>query len=209
MIAVSCIFLWAALSLCLSIFGLLESFRPASLFAWGLLVPAATYTAVYAASTAFRGWILSIALRALTLGETPRILGGSFLLWKYSQGLLPASFGLPVGISDIVVAATAVPAAWFLVSSSGRPRHWFVSWQVFGLLWLLISSSLGMLTSPDAMHIFPMNLVPVFFGPLMILLHLAAISAALTSSRRTAARDRAGNRSRSVAGEEHPFAPGG
>lgn len=170
---------WFALALACSRHGILAQFHSATLLAWGLAVPSALFSAIYTGSRPCRNWILALPLRALTLGEVPRILGGSFLLWKYSQGVLPAAFSLPTGISDIAAGATAIPAAWLLLSPSGQPKPGFLIWQLAGFTWLIISSASGIVTSPPALSLFPMNLVPVFFGPLMILFHLAALTITL------------------------------
>lgn len=183
MIAIVCLFVWLAIALGSSLFGLLGHFQSATLLAWGLALPGATYACTCWASQPFRRWVLKLALRLLTLGEAPRLLGGSFLLWKYWQGALPAAFALPTGISDIVVGATAIPVAFLLLSPLGRPKPGFLSWQILGFTWLIISSSSGIITSPTGLRLFPMNLVPVFLGPVMILLHLAAITITIWPQR--------------------------
>lgn len=174
---------WFAAALGFSLTGVLAQFRSATLLGWGLALPPALYVAGYAASAAFRTFVRGLPLRPLTFAEMPRILGGSFLLWKYSLGLLPGTFALTTGISDILVAASALPAGFWLVSRAGRPERGFLLWQSIGLAWLVISSSSGMLTSPPALSTFPLNLIPVFFGPLMIVIHLAAITATIARSR--------------------------
>jgi hypothetical protein len=169
--------LWFLTFLALSLSGTLDDVPSATLLAWGLALPAGLYTVAFAVSPAFRRWLAKLPLREITLAESLRIFGGTYILWKHTKGELPSAFALPTGLSDIVIAASAIPASRLLVTSEGEPRPGFVLWHLFSLTWLVISSSSGMLTSPPALSTFPLNLIPVFFGPLMILLSFAAIAA--------------------------------
>ena len=66
-------------------------------------------------------------------------------------------------------------------------RRAFIAWNVYGLIDLLSAISLGMLYSPSTfgalrtdistglMTSFPMNLIPTFFLPLFILLHMLGL----------------------------------
>jgi hypothetical protein len=168
--------LWAGIVTSLSLTGYFERYRSAKLFAWGLAIPALSYSAAYLGSATVRNWVRHLRGRALTFCESPRFLGGTYLLWEYSQGRLPPAFSLIAGISDIVVAVSAIPAAWFLVSGSGMHKPGFRAWHIFGLVCLGASGSSGMLTSPGPMNTFPLVLIPMFFGPTMVLFHLAALS---------------------------------
>ncbi len=66
-------------------------------------------------------------------------------------------------------------------------RTAFIAWNVFGLIDLISAISLGILYSPGsfgvlrtdlstaAMTAFPVNLIPAFFVPLFILVHMLAL----------------------------------
>jgi len=100
--------------------------------------------------------------------------------------LRPAAFAVPTGIIDASVAATAFFVARHWVSAA-RP---FVVWHAAGVCGLATSVVLAILTSTprfglvDANHTsqamaqFPMSLVPTFVGPLVLVLHLLALTEA-------------------------------
>ena len=52
----------------------------------------------------------------------------------------------------------------------------------FGIAALIVSGGSGVLTSPPAMSEFPLSLVPTFLGPVMLLLHLAALAVISSAS---------------------------
>jgi len=55
-------------------------------------------------------------------------------------------------------------------------------WHMFGIAALIVSGGSGVLTSPPAMSAFPLSLVPTFLGPVMLLLHLAALAVISSAS---------------------------
>jgi nitrate/nitrite transporter NarK len=103
---------------------------------------------------------------------------------------------------DVAFAITSFFVAARLVSANAQARRGFVAWHLLGLLGLLISVTLAVLTSSDrfglvkagmtsqAMTRFPMSLVPVFIGPMVLIFHLLALAAVYENrkSRRLPAR---------------------
>ena len=110
-------------------------------------------------------------------------------LVKAHQHVLPAAFAIPTGLIDIAFAVTSVFVASGMVNSRGETSRGFVAWHVAGLAGLAISVTLAVLTSSarfgvvDAQHTsramtwFPMSLVPVFIGPMVLIFHLPALAA--------------------------------
>ncbi len=80
--------------------------------------------------------------------QTYRVAGVGFLALT-ALGQLPAVFGVPAGLGDIVAGLTALPAANAL--KQGRLGH-AVAWNAFGLLDLAVALTLGVGTGPGALH---------------------------------------------------------
>jgi hypothetical protein len=126
------------------------------------------------ASESFRQFVGSLKLEHATLLETPRIIGGTYILLDPK---LPDLFALPTGISDLAVGITAPLAARFLLRN-GLPKAGFRLWHAFGLFWIVVSVTTGAWSAPASQAIswFPLNLIPTFLGPMVILGHLVALS---------------------------------
>lgn len=139
-----------------------------------------------------RGSLWSFAqtldLRVVTLLHVWRLLGIVFLI-NYFQGQLPGGFALPAGIGDIIAALAAVPLALAISHRTHGVEKWFLAWNIFGLVDLIVAVSSGILHSPSSFGIlagagsttlmmsqFPLSMVPTFFVPLFILLHLLALA---------------------------------
>jgi len=182
-----CFGAWFAASLALSYSGILDHVASGFLLLAGLFVPAMVCSLAYAGWPAFRSFVNDLPLKLTTVLEAPRVIGGTFLLWKFQQGLLPAEFAWLTGISDIIAGLSAIPAAIFLISREGHPKRGFGPWHIFSLGCLVASSLSGILTSrglnivgneisSQALSSFPMNMVPIFLGPMMILFELASLT---------------------------------
>jgi hypothetical protein len=166
---------WGMMAAWLSFAGALEMFPSAALLAWGLLVPPGVAIWICGTWPPLCRFAAGASLRSLTVAEAPRVIGGTFLLWQYSRGLLPAEFAMPTGISDIVFGLTAIPAAFLLIKPAQQPRRGFLTWHILSFGFLVLSSVSGILTSPAALHSFPSSMVPVFLGPMMILIEMAVL----------------------------------
>ena len=142
--------------------------------------PVLAFAAWFAASEKFRKFALSLDPQILTLAQTWRIVGFSFVLLE-ARGVLPAIFALPAGYGDVTIGATATFAAWKLASPMRRNR--FILWQVLGITDLVTAVGLGTtarLLSPHgpsmvAMTVLPLSLIPTFLVPLFLIFHLICI----------------------------------
>lgn len=102
---------------------------------------------------------------------------------------LPAQFGYPAGWGDAVAAALCLPLAAAIRRRQPSPqmRTLFIAWNSYGLIDLVMAVTLGILYSPSSfgvlrtdvstalMATFPVNLIPTFFVPVLILLHVLAL----------------------------------
>ncbi len=154
--------------------------------------PVAILVLLYRCSPSVRRVAQSADLGVLTLLHLWRLGGADFLL-EYSRGRLPAGFAFPAGIGDVIVGLTAIPMTLALRRDPERARPWFILWNLFGLVDLVVAvgsgilhsgSSLGLLAGSGPttwiMTVLPRSLIPTFFVPLFILLHLLAITRSRT-----------------------------
>jgi hypothetical protein len=141
-----------------------------------------------------REFVLVADLRFMTAIQAWRIGGFSFLA-LYTYGILPGYFAWPAGVGDMMIGVTA---PWIVVAlmrqRSFAASNSFVGWNVFGILDLVVAVAMGafgsLLLADDvvgagataAMSHLPLVLVPAFFVPVFIILHLIA----LTQARRFA-----------------------
>jgi hypothetical protein len=167
---------WGIMAGLLSYSGAFEGFPSSGLLSWGLFVPPGIAICTCGIWPPLCEFTSRLSLRALTLAEAPRVIGGTYLLWQYTRGTLPPQFALPTGISDIVFGLSAIPAAFLLLRTPQTPKPGFLTWHILSFGFLLISSFSGMLTSPAPLHSFPASMVPVFLGPLMILIEMAVLA---------------------------------
>ncbi len=153
-----------------------------------LIIPIAGFTLAYIVSTRVRRAIDQIPLWLITITHVWRFVGIGFVIGALIH-VLPPQFGYPEGLGDIVTAIFCLPLAFAMRKSSYSPalRWAFIAWNVFGLIDLVSAVSLGILYSPSSFGVlrtdistepmtnFPVNLIPTFFVPLFILLHLLAL----------------------------------
>jgi len=153
-------------------------------FAIGLPIVAGLY--ILLSSPRFRAVIDAVPQSWMTGVQVYRALGAMFLaLWL--QGRMPGEFALPAGTGDVIVGLTAPIVAWLNATRSPSARAATVIWNAFGIADLVIAVGTGFLTSPSpyqmlafdhpnaliAQH--PFVLVPTFFVPLSIILHLLSL----------------------------------
>ena len=186
-------FVWAALALWFATvfaLGALGAFvRPDGTaplpIALGATLPIAAFLIAYRMSRAFRALVLSADLRFLAGVQAWR-LGGFWFLALYTYELLPGLFAWPAALGDMAVAFVA---PWVIVKLStdkafaGSRR--FVAWNLLGILDLVVAVSMGALSSgvipglvpvtTAVMAQIPLVLIPAFFVPLFITLHLASL----------------------------------
>ena len=166
-----------------------------------VVVPMAAFGTAYFASRTFRAFAASVKLTWLVGSHLWRLVGLGFIIGWY-LGALPAGFAIPEGLGDIIAALGAVALVRSLAAGA-TPRTWLVAWNVFGLVDLVTALLLGVLYSNGPLGLlsgdsvttrpmvtFPVSLIPTFFVPLFILLHVLTftrLSAATTLSSRPSA----------------------
>jgi hypothetical protein len=153
-----------------------------------VLLPLAIFTTWYLASSQFRGYILSLSPRLLTLLHSWRVVGFVFLVLA-SYNILPRLFALPAGWGDIAIGLTAPFVAYRLAVPAHR--RIFIFWQLLGVADLVTAISLGALApllnpqqlasnaaTSAPMAALPLSLIPTFFVPLLLILHSISIAQA-------------------------------
>jgi hypothetical protein len=157
--------------------------QPPLAFGLAVLLPLVVFATWYGSSESFRQFVLSLNPRTLTLIQSWRVVGYTFLV-LYAYGILPGIFALPAGWGDIAIGATA-PLVALRLATSGHRRS-FLLWQALGILDLVMAVTLGTtsrLLSPQAtpisaMTVLPLSLIPTFGVPLFIILHVICIAQA-------------------------------
>jgi hypothetical protein len=173
---------WFLLACTGALLGVFDSeSRPPLLLGLAAVIPVAVFGICYSTSARFQEFVLALDLRLLTLVQTWRI-GGIVFLILYQRGALPALFALPAGWGDVAVGATAPLVAWRW--KRPFPYRMFTAWNVLGVADLVLALSLGVLASPTPAGVlagdvttrllgqFPVSLIPAFFVPLFLILHL-------------------------------------
>jgi len=148
------------------------------------LAPVLAFLVALATAPAIRRFVRSLSLKALTLAQSWRIAGAVFLaLW--ANGQLPAEFALPAGLGDVLVGITAPLVAFGVVPRLPVRLPLYAAWTAFGVLDLIVAVALGILhsgtvggpTGPITTAVIgtvPLSLIPTFFVPLTMILHIAA-----------------------------------
>ncbi len=153
-----------------------------------VLLPIALFALWFAASRGFREFALALNPFTLTLVQTWRIGGITFVVLAGFR-FLPALFALPAGWGDFFIGVTAPLVALYFT----RPdrKNSFIAWQVLGMIDLVDAITLGVLSSPtpagilhpavstDAMTVLPLSLIPTFAVPLLLILHFISIAQAV------------------------------
>jgi hypothetical protein len=152
----------------------------------GVTVPLVVFLAAYLGSKAFRALVLGADLRVLTAVQAWRAGGLSFLA-LYAHDVLPGLFAWPAGLGDIFIGVTA---PWVMLALIRQPgfmaSRLFLAWNLLGILDLVVAVGTGVLSSgfvaglagaitTAPMAELPLVLIPVYFVPLFIMLHLAAL----------------------------------
>ena len=151
--------------------------------AFAAVTPILLFALWFSTSDKFRLFALSLDPQILTLAQSWRIVGFTFLLLE-ARGILPAIFASPAGYGDMAIGMTATFAAWKLANPARRNS--FILWQMLGMADLITAVSLGTtarLLSPDgpsmvAMTVLPLSLIPTFLVPLFFILHVICIAQA-------------------------------
>jgi hypothetical protein len=143
----------------------------------GATLPVATFLVAYATLRSFRRYVLSIDLRLLASIQAWRWAGLGFLT-LYAYGVLPALFAWTAGLGDMAIGATAPWIAVALARSSEfADTRRFMSWNLLGILDLVVALGIGALSgvATASMAQMPLVLVPGFLVPFFVILHLTAL----------------------------------
>ena len=151
-----------------------------------VLVPLVVFIAAYLGWGAFRTFVLASDLRLLTAIQAWRAGGLSFLA-LYAHAILPGLFAWPAGLGDIAIGVTA---PWIALALMRRPvfaaSRQFIVWNLLGILDLVVAVITGAMSSgfipglvgtvtTAPMAELPLVLIPAYFVPLFIILHLIAL----------------------------------
>jgi hypothetical protein len=154
----------------------------------GFTAPIIVFLAAFWGFSAFYDFVLTIDLRLATAIQAWRFAGLGFLA-LYVHGILPALFAWPAGLGDIAIGITA---PWIVLALIRRPgfasSRLFIVWNLLGILDLIVAVSTGALSSgfiaggggggeitTTPMAQLPLVLIPAYFVPIFVMLHLAAL----------------------------------
>jgi hypothetical protein len=140
-------------------------------------------------STGFRTWAESLDLRLLINLQSWRIAGFVFIAFS-ANNLLPESFAIPASLGDVAIAVTAPFMANYVLRHGAAATKVFLTWTVLGFLDLVAAVTLGVLNSrgplgllsddngltTDLVSRMPVVLIPTFGVPLMLVLHMLAVT---------------------------------
>jgi hypothetical protein len=147
------------------------------------LSPLIVFSIWFAVSKSFREYTMSLSPVLLTASQFFRLVGFTFVLLE-ARNSLPAIFALPASYGDMFIGATAILVAWKFAEP--RRRGAFIVWQILGILDLVTAVTLGV-SSPfldprgipvTLMTVLPLSLIPTFFVPLFLILHVVCIAQA-------------------------------
>ena len=152
----------------------------------GATTPLITFFAAMGVSRSFRKFLLAADQRVMVAVQAWRT-GGLGFLALYTHGILPGFFAWPAGIGDIAIGVTAPLILLALVREpSFAASRTFVTWNVLGILDLVVAVGTGALSSGLAtglvgevttapMAQLPLVLIPAYFVPVFVMLHAAAL----------------------------------
>ena len=104
------------------------------------VLPILIFAVWFPASKEFRRFTLALNPGILTLAQSWRLIGFTFVLLE-AHGALPAMFALPAGYGDMFIGATATYVALKLANPAHRTS--FIVWQALGITDLVFAVGLG------------------------------------------------------------------
>lgn len=120
-----------------------------------------------------------------------RMVGAFFLVECYMQRLAPG-FGVPAGIGDMLIGFSAPIVASSLRMEKSYARKLALIWNGVGLLDLATAIGLGALLPRSSANLpsaalsvqwlfqYPLSIIPTFFVPISLILHLQSIQTLLS-----------------------------
>lgn len=161
----------------------------------GATAPIIIFLVAFRMSRTFRDFVLTADLRLCTGIQAWRFAGLAFIA-LYAQGSLPGLFAWPAGLGDIAIGLTAPWVTLALIRrESFRFSRLFLMWNLLGILDLIVAVTTGVLSSGLAvglageittapMALLPLVLIPEYFVPIFVMLHLAAIFQSYSDSQK-------------------------
>ena len=180
--------IWFALILALHLAGVFEprAGRPPLELIGAVVLPPAIFVVALLSWARFREAVLGTSLLFLTLTQSWRVIGVVFLV-LYAFGMLPGVFAWPAGMGDVLVGLYAPFAAMMLVARRAGWRRHVLALNIFGLVDFAGALVTGLLSggppvemvggrvSSDIMQTLPLALIPTYFVPLWIMIHIASL----------------------------------
>jgi hypothetical protein len=160
----------------------------------GAVVPLAGFLVALVAWPDFRLTMLSTDPRVLVGMQAWRAAGLVFIA-LFAEGILPGRFAWPAGLGDMAVGLTApLILAALLRNPNFVGSRSFVLWNLFGVLDLITAVTLGAISSgfvgrvagaatTAPMARLPLVLIPAFFVPLLLMIHVVSLLQARQSGR--------------------------
>ena len=151
-----------------------------------VILPIAVFLGAFRLSKNFREFVMTFDLRLAVMIHAWRFAGFGFLA-LYANGVLPGIFAWPAGVGDMAVGITAPRILFALIQRPGfAASKSFITWNLFGILDLVVAVGMGGLTSMLAsgvpgeittrpMSQLPLALIPTFLVPIFVMLHLTAL----------------------------------
>ncbi len=188
---------WFLTILALAVTGVMDPGpgRPPLPILIAIAVPTLAFLGAYRALPGFQSFVLNADLRLITALHAWRTIGFGFIL-LHLNGLLPGLFAWPAGVGDFTIA---IIAPWMVYRLMRDPNfvksNRYVWWNRLGILDFVIAVATGAATSgafpalvadgttSAAMSTLPLAMIPGFFVPLFILLHLTALLQAAAARR--------------------------
>jgi hypothetical protein len=178
---------WLVLAVTVGLAGGFDRSGPPLLLGVFAGLPVAGFVMAYRLNAGLRALALRVPLWLVTAAHVMRGPTGLIFLIGVLRGTLPPAFGLPAGVGDLVAGIASVPLAVELYRRGSRSslHRRYVAWNAFGLTDLLQAMVMGLLysvstigvlsssgSSSRAILVFPLSLIPTFYVPLLIVLHL-------------------------------------
>jgi len=128
-------------------------------------------------SSGLRRWTRRLDLHGLTLFHLWRIVPGVAFLMLHNRRMLAGAFAVPAGWGDIAVGVTAPIVAALLLERRTVLLLWHLAAMADLVIAITIAAGFGMVLPNwvDALRHFPFSWALLFFVPLSLQAHIAAL----------------------------------
>jgi hypothetical protein len=108
---------------------------------------------------------------ALILTHTIRAI--AFVAFAYGlwTGILNSLFALVAGIGDLVIGVAAIPVAFAIVKRYQSTTRMAITWNILGMIDLVLAIGLGLGINIAAMSTFPWIIIPTIGVPSWLAIH--------------------------------------